>query len=539
MRNSGPVAALAALLWLCAPIATHAADEPTPAEQDKAKEEKPIPEPKLWTSRHQIRIGGKAVDYEATTGTLMMKNDKDEPIALFGFTAYVRQGQDGRTRPIVFAYNGGPGSASAWLHMGILGPRRAVIEDLASNTRGPFKLVDNEFAFLDRADLVLIDPVGTGFSRPVGKAEGKQFWGVDNDIKSVSDFIVRYLGEYKRWGSPKFILGESYGGIRTGGVTYDLLTRHNVALNGIILVSPYLDYVTATAGVNTDAGDANFLSTYAATAWYHKALNPRPPELVPFLNEVEEWVDSVYHPVLFKGARATAEERKAALEGLARYTGVSAAYWDAANLRMDENHFLQELMRSHGLTIGRIDSRFAAGMPSKIGETTAFDPYASAVAPAIVATFNDYARSELGVVSELKYELSAGLYQRLGPRPRAAGFERPKDPVPERAARPLVRDDDESEDEGPDPAGLLRPGVSVRHCEGRGRPAHDHARAAQERAHRILRSGPHDVRAPGLDAQVRRHDQGVHRREFELTTSRRQGWPRLNGSATRPITCEL
>ena len=164
----------------------------------------------------------------------------------------------GRTRPIVFAYNGGPGSASAWLHMGILGPRRAALEDLTSNTRGPFKLVDNEFSFLDRADLVLIDPVGTGFSRPVGKAEGKQFWGVDNDIRSVSDFIVRYLGEYKRWGSPKFILGESYGGIRTGGVTYDLLTRHNVALNGIILVSPYMDFVTGTAGLNSDAGDANF-----------------------------------------------------------------------------------------------------------------------------------------------------------------------------------------------------------------------------------------------------------------------------------------
>jgi carboxypeptidase C (cathepsin A) len=414
MKNYGPVAAaLTALLWL-APIATHAADEPAESaeqEKDKDKKEKPVPEAKVWTSRHQIRLGGKAIDYEATAGTLLMKNDKDEPIALFGFTAYVRQGQDGRTRPIVFAYNGGPGSASAWLHMGILGPRRAALEDLTSNTRGPFKLVDNEFSFLDRADLVLIDPVGTGFSRPVGKAEGKQFWGVDNDIKSVSDFIVRYLGEYKRWGSPKFILGESYGGIRTGGVTYDLLTRHNVALNGIILVSPYMDFVTGTAGLNSDAGDANFITTYAATAWYHKALNPRPPELVPFLNEVEQWVDTVYHPVLYKGARATADERKAALEGLARYTGVSAAYWDASNLRMDENHFLQELMRAHGLTIGRIDSRFAAGMPSRIGETTAFDPYASAVAPAIVASFNDYARSELNVVSDLKYELSAQLYR--------------------------------------------------------------------------------------------------------------------------------
>jgi len=417
MKNYGLVVALAALFWFSTPLVTRAADEPTPpAEQDKHdkndkndKQEKPIPEPKVWTSRHQIRLGGKAIDYEATSGTLLMKNEKDEPIALFGFTAYVRQGQDARTRPIVFAYNGGPGSASAWLHMGILGPRRAVLEDLTSNTRGPFKIVDNEYSFLDRADLVLIDPVGTGFSRAVGKAEGKQFWGVDNDIHSVSDFLVRYLGDYQRWASPKFVLGESYGGIRTGGLTYDLLTRHNVALNGIILVSPYLDYVTGTAGLNTDAGDANFISTYAATAWYHKALNPQPPELLPFLREVEQWVDAVYHPVLYKGARATAEERRAALDGLARYTGISAAYWDAANLRMDEDHFLQELMRAQGVTLGRVDSRFAGGMPSRILATTAFDPYMSAVAPAIVATYNDYARRELGVVTEEKYELSARL----------------------------------------------------------------------------------------------------------------------------------
>jgi carboxypeptidase C (cathepsin A) len=414
MKNLGLAAALAALLSLAAPIVSNAADTPS-AESDKQdkndKQEQPIPEPKVWTSRHQIRLGGKAIDYEATTGTLMMKNDKDEPIALFGFTAYVRQGQDQRTRPIVFAYNGGPGSASAWLHMGILGPRRAVIEDLESNTRGPFKLVDNEYSFLDRADLVLIDPVGTGFSRPVGKAEGKQFWGVDNDIRSVSDFIVRYLGDYKRWASPKFILGESYGGIRTGGVSYDLLNRHNVALNGIILVSPYLDYISGTAGLNSDAGDANFMSTYAATAWYHKALNPQPPELLPFLHEVEQWIDTVYLPVLYKGARATPEERREALDGLAKYTGISAQYWDAANLRMDEDHFLQELLRAQGKTVGRIDSRFDADMPNRIGETTAFDPYSSAVAPAIVAAYNDYARNELGVVTDQKYELSARLYR--------------------------------------------------------------------------------------------------------------------------------
>ena len=474
MKNSGPVAALTALLWF-APIATHAADEPTPpAEQDKkdkGKDEKPVPEPKLWTSRHQIRIGGKAVDYEATAGTLLMKNDKDEPIALFGFTAYVRQGQDSRTRPIVFAYNGGPGSASAWLHMGILGPRRAALEDLTSNTRGPFKLVDNEFSFLDRADLVLIDPVGTGFSRPVGKAEGKQFWGVDNDIRSVSDFIVRYLGEYKRWASPKFILGESYGGIRTGGVTYDLLTRHNVALNGIILVSPYMDFVTGTAGLNSDAGDANFLSTYAATAWYHKALNPRPPELVPFLREVEQFVDAVYQPVLYKGARATAEERQAALDGLARYTGVSAAYWDASNLRMDENHFLQELMRAQGLTLGRIDSRFAGRHAEQDRGDHGVRSLCERHCPGDRRHVQRLCAQRAGRSLGAEVRALGTALQGLGPGPRAAGYQRQEGAVRERAAGPLVCDDDESEDEGSGAAGLFRSRVSVRHREGCIRPS--------------------------------------------------------------------
>ncbi|HEY6643368.1 S10 family peptidase [Povalibacter sp.] len=413
MKISRMVGALATALWLTLPLFAHAADSADTQKKPGREErlDKPIPEPRVWTSRHQIKIGGKAIDYVATAGTLLMKNEKDKPIALFGFTAYVRQGQDSSNRPIVFAYNGGPGSASAWLHMGILGPRRAFLEDETSNTRGPFRIVDNEFTLLDRADIVLIDPVGTGFSRPVGKAKGKDFWGVDNDIRSVSDFIVRYLGEYGRWGSPKFVLGESYGGIRTGGVTYDLLTRHNVALNGIILVSPFLDFATGSAGLSVDEGTVNFLSTCAATAWFHKVLTPQPPQLQPFLREVEHWAEIVYAPALFRGSRATAEERQNVLAGLERYTGISAAYWDKANLRMDENRFLQELLRARGITVGRIDSRFVGGMPNRIAESTAFDPYAAAIAPAIVATFNDYVRRELKVVSDQKYELSAPLWK--------------------------------------------------------------------------------------------------------------------------------
>jgi carboxypeptidase C (cathepsin A) len=396
-------------LFVCAAADSASPQEAKPkADPSPAPEAKPTPSAKVWTTRHEIKIGGAVLAYTATAGTMLITNDKDEPIALFGYTAYVKDGSDPRTRPIMFAYNGGPGSASAWLHMGILGPKRAVLEDLAANTHGPFRTVENEFTILDRADLVMIDPVGTGLSRPIGKAEGKDFWGVDQDIRSVSDFIVRYLNQYGRWAAPKFILGESYGGMRTAGVAYDLLAKHNVALNGVILVSPYLDFSSGSAGLSLNDGDVNFLPTYAATAWYHHALPNRPPELQPFLREVETFAQDVYGPVLFKGSRATAAERQTVLAGLARYTGLSTEYWDKANLRADEGHFLQELMRNKGVVAGRVDTRYTGGTLNALSETTPYDPYGSAIAPAIVASFNDYYRQELKVESDRPYILSAG-----------------------------------------------------------------------------------------------------------------------------------
>ncbi len=382
------------------------------AAADKAKaEEAPAPEGKVWVTRHQARVGGQVIRYTATAGTMLMKNDKDEPIALFGFTAYTMDGADPATRPIMFAYNGGPGSASAWLHMGILGPKRTVLEDLHSNTRGPFRTVDNEYSILDRADLVMIDPVGTGFSRVVGKGDTKDFWGVDQDIDSVSNFIVRYLGDYRRWASPKFLLGESYGGMRSGGVAYKLLEAHNVTLNGLILVSPYLDLASGWAGLRLDEPYVNFLPTYAATAWYHNAIDNRPTDLQPFLREVEAFAEDVYAPVLFKGSRATPAERQAVLAGLERYTGVSAAYWDDANLRLDESHFLQELLRKQGIVVGRVDSRYRGGDISRLYETMKYDPYDTAIGPAIVATFNAYYRGDLKVESDREYVLSGGLWK--------------------------------------------------------------------------------------------------------------------------------
>ena len=371
--------------------------------------EAPAPAAKTWVTQHTITVAGTPLAYTAVAGTLLMTSDKDEPVALFGYTAYTKDGADRATRPIVFAYNGGPGSASAWLHMGILGPRRTKLDDLDSNTRGPFRTVENEFTILDRADLVMIDPIGTGFSRAVGKGSGKDFWGVDQDARSVSDFIVRFLNQSGRWSAPKYILGESYGGMRSGAVVYELLTRHNVALNGVILVSPYMDFVTGNADLQIDVAQVGYMTTYAATAWYHKAIPNRPDDLRAFLSEAEAFARDVYAPVLFKGARATPAERRAALDGLARFTGVSADYWDKANLRLAEGHFLQELLRSRGLVVGRVDTRYTGASLSSTAESMGYDPYSASVGPAIVATFNDYYRNELKVQSDREYFLSGGV----------------------------------------------------------------------------------------------------------------------------------
>ena len=249
--------------------ATHA------AEESPSKGNKKVPEAAVITTQHELRVDGQLIKYTASAGTLLMTNENDDPTALMGFTAYVRDGGDPGKRPIMFAYNGGPGSASIWLHMGILGPQRAVAADTGFGDNGPFQRVDNEFSIIDEVDLVMIDPVGTGFSKPVGKGKGKDFWGVDQDISSVSAFIVKYVTENGRWASPKFVLGESYGGIRTGGVAYYLLSNHMMALNGVVLVSPFMEMTTGFSGMGIDLPHVLFLPTFATTAWYHDALDEK------------------------------------------------------------------------------------------------------------------------------------------------------------------------------------------------------------------------------------------------------------------------
>lgn len=386
------------------------------ADQHQASTEESTETPTAmhFASEGSVRIGGKRIDYKTVAGQLLMRDKEGKPIALFGYTAYTQSGVNSADRPVLFAYNGGPGSASMWLHMGILGPQRTVLDDPNFTTEAPFKRVDNNFSVLDVADLVMIDPVGTGYSKAIGEAEGKDFWGVDNDIRSVSNFIARWTTVNNRWLSPKYLLGESYGGMRSGGVAYDLLSRHSLTLNGVVLVSPFMDYVGGFAGLPFDQPYINFLSTYAATAWYHKVSSYRPETIEQLVAEAETFARGDYARALQLGAQLSSESKQAVLMRLEQLTGIAASYWEAANLRIDESRFTKELMRLAGKNVGRIDSRYVGDAINHIGERVAYDPFFPAVGPAVVATFNDYYRSELGVTSETAYVTSAGLWQDWG-----------------------------------------------------------------------------------------------------------------------------
>ncbi|MEO0438394.1 MAG: carboxypeptidase [Pseudomonadota bacterium] len=431
--NSKLLCAIESALFSCAlsfSLALHADNHATMGEETGTAA--PAPELLHFVSEGRVQIEGKNIDYTATAGTLEMKDDEGKPVAHFGYTAYVRAGANGAERPIMFAYNGGPGSASMWLHMGILGPQRTVVNDTEFTTEGPFRRVNNEFSVLDKADLVMIDPVGTGFSRPVGEAKGEDFWGVDNDIKSVANFIARYISDNGRWSSPKYLLGESYGGIRSGGVAYRLLTSHSIALNGVILVSPYMDFIAGQAGIKNDLPYINYFTTYAATAWYHDAIEDKPESLTEFLASADAFAKEVYAPVLLKGHRASNEERQEVLEGMHRFTGISVAYWDRADMRVDEQTFAKEVLRDRRKTVGRIDSRFVGDSINYNAQTFQYDPFFPAVGPAFMATFNDYYREVLGVKTDRTYVGSAGLYRSWDQRHAQPGSSY-KIPVPNTA----------------------------------------------------------------------------------------------------------
>ena len=376
------LAILGTCLWLTTAVTLPAQEPPKSPDKDAAKDaskdaakDKDAPKPEQSVTEHSITIGGKPVAYTATAGTLVLRNEKDEPTAQFGYTAYVKRGTtDPRTRPITFSYNGGPGSSSIWLHMGVMGPRRIVTTDADSTPPPPYQVVDNAQSILDISDIVMIDPVGTGYSHAVGKSENKNFWGTDPDIESVSQFIFQYVSDNERWNSPKFLLGESYGTTRSAGVVDYLSNEKGMAMNGVILVSVALDLEAIFEWPGNERPFPMFIPTFAATAWYHKALSPQPAALEPFLTEVRQWALGPYASALAKGDALDAAEREKIVKDMHRYIGLSEEYIREGNLRITESQFTHELLHGKRETVGRLDSRFTGFTFDQLGEEAEYDP---------------------------------------------------------------------------------------------------------------------------------------------------------------------
>lgn len=372
--------------------------------QDSASATKP----EKFVTKHSIKIDNKLISYTATVGTLILKNDKDETIASFGYTAYTKDGEtDLSKRPVTFSYNGGPGSSSMWLHMGIMGPRRVVVNDPSPNGPAPYKLEDNGYSILDVTDVVMMDPVGTGLSRAVGKGKNADFWGVDGDIRSVSQFIRNYVHENERWNSPKFLLGESYGTFRSAGVADYLQDSYGISVNGIVLVSNVLDIRTLAFNPGDDLPYIVNLPTYAATAWYHNKVANKPASLDVFLNEARAFAFGDYAAALLKGDMLSDADRNKVLDKLVALTGLSKDYWNKANLRVLQPQFSQELLRDAGIIVGRLDARYKGIAQDKLSEYAFTDPQSNDISPAFISAFMGYYTTELKVPKDKSYNTSA------------------------------------------------------------------------------------------------------------------------------------
>ena len=347
--------------------------------------------------RRSIALRGKVLAYTVTPGHLTIRNDKGEPIASMFYTAYTIPSA-GRARPVTFLFNGGPGSATMWLHMGSFGPMKVDASQPETIAGPPFRYGPNPDTLLDLTDLVFIDAPTTGLSRELGKSEPKDFFGVDKDLDAFARTIQRYLTVYARWNSPKFIIGESYGTTRAGGLS-KMLSDRGVQLNGIVLVSTILNIGLFSGNDQTLIG---FLPTYAADAWYHGKIQPK-PDLTSFIAEAKAFAGGPYAAALQKGAAIGDAEKQSVAEQMSKLTGLSTDYIVRSNLRVQPNRFQRELLRDRHQIIGRIDSRFVGTEADAAGEAPSYDPQASAITGAFVGAFNDYMFRDLGYKTPLTF----------------------------------------------------------------------------------------------------------------------------------------
>jgi len=360
-------------------------------------------------TRHEVVVGGSPLRYTAEAGTLPIRSDTGETEGEIFYIAYTAE-EDGAPadRPLTFSFNGGPGSSSVWLHLGALGPRRVKMLEDGGLPAPPYSLVDNESSWLDLTDLVFIDPVGTGYSRPETEADGEKFWGLEQDIRSVGEFIRLYLTRNERWASPLYLVGESYGTTRAAGLSGYLVNRSGIAFNGVLLVSTVLDFGEIRFGEGNDLPYLTFFPTYAATAWYHGALREEWPSLDDLLTEARRFAYEDYWPALARGAELAPAERSRIAAEAARLTGLDPGWVEDADLRIEAGRFRKELLRDRGRTVGRLDSRFLGRDRDDAGETFEFDPSMAAIRAPYTAAFNDYVRRELGYEDEKHYWILGG-----------------------------------------------------------------------------------------------------------------------------------
>ena len=361
-------------------------------------------------THHSVEAGGKTLNYTATVAQMPLKDASGETEAHIFYVAYTLDGvTDYGKRPLAFCFNGGPGSASLWVHMGAMGPRSPKLMPNGNMPPPPYQMKDNANTWLDQTDLVFIDPVGTGYSRAKTIEVARRMNGVQGDLQSVGEFIRMYLVRNNRELSPLFLAGESYGTFRAAGLAGYLIDR-GIAFNGVALISATLNLETIWSR-SDDLVYVLELPTYAADAWYHKkvAADLQRKDLKPFLKEVESFAMGEYATALNKGDDLPAAERKAAIEKLARYLGLEARYIDESNLRFDVQHFTRELLRDKNQTIGRLDGRLTGPSSLNTGETSDFDPSSTLTTPPFTAIFTNYVRRELGYQTDMYYYVTGGI----------------------------------------------------------------------------------------------------------------------------------
>ncbi|HXT17414.1 MAG TPA: hypothetical protein VN706_17370 [Gemmatimonadaceae bacterium] len=370
-------------------------------------------------THHSVSVRGQTINYTATAGVLPIRNDQTGSVeGGMYYVAYTRDGTNASTRPITFAFNGGPGSATVWLHLGAFGPKKVRLMPDGSAPPPPYSFEDNQNTLLDQTDLVFIDAVGTGYSRAASQSLGARFWGLDEDLNSFREFIRLYLTRFDRMGSPKFLAGESYGTTRASGLS-GLLADDGIALNGVVLISSVLNFEYSSQTRGNDIGFINFLPTYATTAWYHKKLPADLQRLTvdQIAQQAEKFAMGDYASALMKGNRLSATERQATVDQLARLTGLSKSVIEQNDLRVSLQTFDGELMRDQQVTVGRLDTRFTGFAPfgggggrgaGGPGIGSVGDPSDVSIRNTFTPVLTDYTRRELGYRNEDTYYILGG-----------------------------------------------------------------------------------------------------------------------------------